>query len=138
METGRSDGRAEVLERSRELVAALKAAPAGERLVQAEQRFRADPEIQRILGTLRERTTAYRQAQEVGTPTQEQIRALREVQAQYRAHPLVYEVELARMPFETLLRDANDTMAKILELDVGRIVGPARGAEPGSRRGPRT
>ncbi len=126
METGRSDGRARVLERTRELVVALKATPAGQRLIAAEQRFRADPEFQQILGTLREREEAFRQAQETGTPTQEQIRALREVQARYREHPLVHEVELARLPFEILLRDVNGAMANILELDVGRIVGPAR------------
>lgn len=135
METGRGDGRAQVLERARELVAALKATPAGQRLKAAEQRFRADPEIQQILGALRERDEAYRQAQEAGTLTQEQIRALREVQARYGEHPLVHEVEIARMPFEILLRDVNGAMANILELDIGRIVGPASGAEPGSGHG---
>ena len=125
METGRSDGRAQVLERARELVAALKATPAGERLVEAEQRFRAEPEIQGILGTLREREEAFRQAQEDGTLTQEQIRALREVQAQYRAHPLAQELEFARTGIGVVLRDVNGAMANILDLDVGRIVGPA-------------
>jgi len=125
MQADRSDARPLVLERTRELVAALKATPAGERLVEVEQRFRADPEIQQILGTLRERDEAFRQAQEAGNLTQEQIRALREVQARYREHPLVHEIELARMPFEILLRDVNGAMANILDLDVGRIVGPA-------------
>jgi len=125
METGRSDGRAQVLERARELVAALKATPAGERLVEAEQRFRAEPEIQGILGTLREREEAFRQAQEDGTLTQEQIRALRGVQAQYRAHPLAQELEFARTGIGVVLRDVNGAMANILDLDVGRIVGPA-------------
>lgn len=138
METGRGDGRAQVLERTRELVAALKATPAGQRLVEVEQRFRADPEIRQILGMLRERGEALRQARQAGTPTQEQIRALREAQARYREHPLVREAELARMPFEILLRDVNGAMANILELDVGRIVGPARGAEPGSGLGTRS
>ncbi len=136
MEPGPSDGRAHVLERARELVAALKAAPAGQRLVLAEQRHRSDPEIQRILEILRERTASYRQAQARGTPPQEQVRALREAQAEYRAHPLVHEVERARVPFEVLLRDVNGAMADILGLDVGRIVGPVSGTEPGSRHGP--
>ena len=135
METGRGDGRAQVLERARELVAVLKTTPAGQRLIAAEQRFRADPEIQQILGMLQERDEAFRQAQEAGALTQDHIRPLREVQARYRAHPLVHEVELARLPFEILLRDVNGAMANILELDVGRIVGPASGAEPRSGHG---
>ncbi len=135
MHADRSEARMLVLERTRELVVALKATPAGERLIAAEQRFRADPEIQQIHGMLREREEALRQAQEAGTPTQTQIRALREVQARHREHQLVREVELARMPFEILLRDVNGAMANVLDLDVGRIVGPAGGAVPGSGRG---
>lgn len=113
----------------------MKATRAGQQLLAAEQRFHADPEIQRILATLREKGEVFRQAQEAGTLMQEQIRALREAQAQYREHPLAQELELARMRMEILLRDVNAAMANILDLDVGRIVGPARGAEPGSEHG---
>ncbi len=132
METGRSDGRAQVLERARGLGAALKVTPAGERLLEAERRCRAEPEIQEILGRLRGREETFRQAQAAGTLTREMIRALREVQAQYRAHPFTQELELARTGIEALLREVNGVMANILDLDVGRIVGPARGVESGS------
>lgn len=127
MGTGQADGRALVLAHSREVAAALRATPAGRRLQVAELRFRADPDIPKILHKLQEHGQAFRRAQETGTLTQEQIRPLREAQAQYREHPAAQELELARTGMAALLREVNAVMGNILGLDIGRIVGPAGG-----------
>ena len=122
-----NEDRSALFERTREFVTALKATPSVQRFIMAQRRFQTDPGIRQILEALRVHGEAFRKAQEIGTLTQEQIRALRHAQAQYREHPATQELELARTGMVTLLKEVNAAMGNILGLDIGRIVGPAGG-----------
>lgn len=128
MSMASSDGRSMVLERAREFVAALKATPVVQHLIAAEQRFRTDPEVQRILGELQRKVDTFQRAQEAGTLRAEQIRAVREAQARFQQHPLVQEFFGAREAAGLFLQETNRVISEILGLDFGQTVGSAGGA----------
>lgn len=128
MRMEKTDGFGEVLERTRELVAALKAVPEVQRFTVVERRFRTDPELQQIMEELRQKTGAFREAQAAGTLQAEQVQEVREAQARFRDHPLVQEFSAAREAAGLFLQETNRTISEILGLDFGQTAGPAGGA----------
>lgn len=128
MGTDRDDGHSAILERTREFVVALKAMPVVQHFAAAEQRFRTDPEVQRILGDLQKKVEIFQRAQEAGTLRTDKVRAVREAQARFQGHPLVQEFFQAREAAGLFLQETNRVISGILGLDFGQTVGPAGGA----------
>jgi len=128
MGTDGSDDRSAVFERTREFVAALKAAPPVQRFVEAQHRFQADPGIQRLLADVQREAQTFQRAQQDGTLQEEQIQQVRDAQARFYDHPLAQEFLQARDPAGTFLQETNRVISEILGLDFGQTVGPAGGA----------
>lgn len=124
---GSGDG-SQVLERTREFVAALKATPAVKRFAGAQHRFQTDPEVQRILADLQRKAEAFQRAQQDGTVQQEQIQQVRDAQARFYDHPLAQEFLQARDAAGTFLQETNRMISEILGFDFGQTAGPAGGA----------
>jgi cell fate (sporulation/competence/biofilm development) regulator YlbF (YheA/YmcA/DUF963 family) len=128
MGTQGSDGRSAVLERTRELVAALKATPSIQRFVVAQDRFQTDSGIQRLLADVQRKAQTFQRAQQDGTVQEEQIQQVREAQARFYDHPLAQEFLQARDAVGTFLQETNRVISEILGFDFGQTVGPAGGA----------
>lgn len=128
METDGGEGRSAVLGRTGEFVAALKATLVVQRFVAAEQCFRTDAEVQRILEDLQSKMQAFREAQQGGTLREEQVREVREAQARFYDHPAAQEFLQARDAVGTFLQETNRVISETLGLDFGQTVGPAGGA----------
>lgn len=127
METDGGEGRSAVLERTGELVAALKTTLVVQRFVTAEQRFRTNPEVQRILEDLQSKMQAFQRAQQDGTLREEQVRDVREAQVRFYDHPMVREFFEAREAVGLFLQETNRVISEILGLDFGQTVGAAGG-----------
>lgn len=122
MRMEKTDGFSEILERTRQFVAALKAVPAVQRFKVAEQRFRTDPELQRIMEELRQKMETFREAQAAGTLRAEQVQQVREAQGRLQQHPLVQEFSAARETAGLFLQETNRVISEILGLDFGQLI----------------
>lgn len=127
MDVGGGDGRSAVLAGARELANALKAIPAIQRVAALEERFRTDPEAQRILEELEQKVAAFRRAQEDGTVREPEVRAVREAQARFQRDPLVQDLARARQAAALVLQAANHAIGEILGLDLAGTVRPSGG-----------
>ena len=98
------NGRGVVTERVRELVEALRAAPAIERFRTAEERFRADAELGRIQAGLRWSHERLQKAQREKRHDPRLFQEVRDGQARLQRHPLVMEFVTARQAFDPKCR----------------------------------
>lgn len=121
------NGRGVVTERVRELVEALRAAPAIERFREAEERFRADAELGRIQAGLRWSHEQLQRAQREKRHDPRLFQEVRDAQARLRRHPLVIDFVTARQAAHDLLRETNQEMASVLGVDIGGSVARAGG-----------
>jgi cell fate (sporulation/competence/biofilm development) regulator YlbF (YheA/YmcA/DUF963 family) len=128
MNSDGSDGSAEVMKCAQAFVDALKNTPLVHHYSAAERQFRTDPGVQKFLAALREKARAFQRSQEEGTLRQEHIQELREMQAQFQAHPFVQNFQDARQSVGLLFQETNAIMSKILGIDFGQTAGPAGGA----------
>lgn len=125
--TNAEDGRGELSERVRELVAALQGAPAIERFRAAEERFRTDAELGRMQAGLRWNHERLQQAEREKRHDPRLFQELRDTQARIQRHPLVVEFVAARNEAQDLLRMVNQEMTEVLGVDIGGSVGRAGG-----------
>jgi len=121
------NGRGVVTERVRELVEALRAAPAIEQFRAAEARFRADTELGLIQAGLRLSHERLQKAQREKRHDPRLFQEVRDAQARLQRHPLVIEFVEARQAAQDLLRETNQEMAEVLGVDIGGSVGRAGG-----------
>jgi cell fate (sporulation/competence/biofilm development) regulator YlbF (YheA/YmcA/DUF963 family) len=121
------DGRGAVTERVRELVEALRAAPAIEQFRAAQERFRADTELGRMQAGLRWSHERLQRAQQEKRHDPRLFQEVRDAQARLQRHPLVVDFVEARQAAQDLLRETNQEMATILGIDIGGSVGRAGG-----------
>jgi cell fate (sporulation/competence/biofilm development) regulator YlbF (YheA/YmcA/DUF963 family) len=128
MEREGSDHCSAVFERTREFVAALKATPSVQRFVEAQRRFQADREIQRLLAEVQRKAETFQRAQQDGALREEQIQQVREAQARFYDHPVAQEFLQARDAAGAFLQETNRVISEILGLAFGQTVGPAGGA----------
>ncbi len=128
IETGGSEDRSAGLERSREFGKALKATPTLQRLAAAEQRFRSDPDVQRIREELQRHLATFQRTQQAGTLQEGHVRGVREAQARLQDHPVVAEFLEARQAVSLFLQETNRAISEILGLDFAQTVRPAGGA----------
>jgi cell fate (sporulation/competence/biofilm development) regulator YlbF (YheA/YmcA/DUF963 family) len=121
------DGHEAVTERVRELAEALKNAPPVARYRAAEERFRADAELQRLQSGLRWSHEQLRKAEREGRHDARLFQEVRDGQARLQRHPLVVEFVAARQEARDFLRETNDVMTEVLGVDIGGSVGRSGG-----------
>ena len=121
------DGRGVVSERVRELVEALRAAPAVEQFRAAEARFRADTELGRMQAGLRWSHEQLQKAEREKRHDPHLFQEVRDAQARLQRHPLVIDFVAARQAAQDLLRETNQEMAAVLGVDIGASAGRAGG-----------
>jgi len=121
------DGRGVVTERVRELVEALRAAPAIAQFRAAEERFRADTELGRMQTGLRWSHERLQKAEREKRHDPRLFQEVRDAQARLQRHPLVIEFVTTRQAAQDLLRETNQEMAALLGVDIGASAGPRRG-----------
>lgn len=121
------NGRGVVTERVRELVEALRAAPAIEQFRAAEERFRADTELGRMQAGLRWSHERLQKAEREKRHDPRLFQEVRDAQARLQGHPLVIEFVTTRQAAHDLLRETNQEMAAVLGVDVGASAGRAGG-----------
>ncbi len=119
------DGRGVVTERVRELVEALRTAPAVQRFRTAEEQFRGDAELSRMQAEVRRTYGEVVRAQSENRHDPRLFQEVRDGQARLQKHPLVVEFVAARAAAQDLLRQTNVEMSAILGLDIGVSVGRA-------------
>lgn len=121
------DGRGVVTERVRELVEALREAPAIELFRAAELRFRNDEELGQMQAGLRLKYQQLQRAESEKRHDPRLFQEVRDMQARLQRHPLVVEFVTARQAAQDLLRQTNEAMTAVLGVDVGASVGRAGG-----------
>lgn len=121
------DGRSVVTERARELVEALRAAPALQRFQAIDGLFRSDAEVARLQAGLRWKNERLQRAASQGRHDAALFRDVREAQARLQGHPLVIEFLTARAELQEFLREVNGAMTEVLGVDVGASAGRAGG-----------
>lgn len=123
-----NDGLAEVMNCTQAFVDALKSTPLVRHYQAAEQKFRADPGVQKLLAELRKKVEAFQRGREEGTASQEDIQELRDMQKQFQAHPSVQDFQEALQAVGLLFQETNEIISKVLGVDFGQTAGPAGGA----------
>ncbi len=121
MDTPNVDGRAQVLQCTDQFIAALRATPAIQRFVEAERRFEADEEVQRLMETLQR----FQRAQRTGEGSVGDMLAVRDAQVRIQNHPLVQEFLAARDGVGGFFQKTNQAISEVLGLDFGQTAGPA-------------
>jgi cell fate (sporulation/competence/biofilm development) regulator YlbF (YheA/YmcA/DUF963 family) len=128
MANNRTDGQAHVLQLADALGAALKNSEVVQHFTAVEQRFRTDPNVQRMLKTLRQEAEKFQHAERTGNLSEEQLQEFRDMQARFQSHPLLRNLQEAREAAGFLLKETNSIISQILGIDFGRTAGPAGGA----------
>lgn len=124
MERANFDGRENVLRRTGEFIATLKATPAVRRFAEASRRFEADQEVQSLMGTLQR----FQRAQQTGEVLSPGLQDVRDAQARLQNHRVVLEFLAARDAVGAFLQETNQVISEVLGVDFGQTAGPAGGA----------
>lgn len=124
MERANLDGREEVLRRTDEFIAALRATPVVRRFAEATRRYETDQEVQALMAKLRH----FQQAQQTGGLSSSELQDVRDAQARIRNHRVVQEFLAARDAVGGFLQETNLAVSEVLGLDFGQTAGPAGGA----------
>jgi cell fate (sporulation/competence/biofilm development) regulator YlbF (YheA/YmcA/DUF963 family) len=117
-----------VLQDARSLAQTLRATHAIQAYLEAEERFRTSPEVERLRSALNESYRIYEQAESAGQATVEHIQDVRRRQAELQAHPAVAEFIERRDAAGLFLQRINQEISALLGLDFGATAGPAGGA----------
>ncbi len=123
-----NDGIAEVMNSVVAFIDALKNTPVVRQYKAAEGQFRVDPEVQKLLKTLRRKAEVFQRRQEQGTLRHEHIQELRQIQEQFQAHDVVQNFQGAQQAVGLLFQETNNIISKILGVNFGQTAGPAGGA----------
>ncbi len=128
MKANGNDGSADVMISTLAFIDELKNTPVVRHYKVAEQQFRSDPGVQKLLAALRNKLESFQRSQEEGTLQQEHINELRRTQAEFQAHPSVQNFRDAQEAVGMLFQETNAIMSKILGIDFGQTAGRAGGA----------
>ncbi|MDZ7707830.1 MAG: YlbF family regulator [Trueperaceae bacterium] len=116
------NGLAAVPERLRELVQALRVAPAIARFRAAEERFRGDEDVRALQARVRACHEQLQRAERANRHDPRLFQDAREAQALLQGHPAVAEFVASRQDAMDLLRDVNEAMTEVLGVDLGGSV----------------
>jgi len=113
--------------KAREFGRAIRQSPEMESYERSRAAMNSDGEVQALLAELALRRQQYVARQKEGQLTLEDLSSLRRAQQEFQSHPKVKAARDDWQKVTTLIREANELVSAVLELDFGALCAPEWG-----------